>query len=75
MADIIKFPYTHASNMTLDTIHEMVDDFPSEDEIEACMIVVITKSKNILTCYDAQESVKCLGALEVLKNNIINNMS
>lgn len=74
MADIIKFPYTHVDEMTLDTIHEMVDDFPSNDEINGCMIIVTTKNGNILTCYDNQESVKSLGALEVLKHNILKNM-
>lgn len=74
MTDIIKFPYTHVDKMTLETIHEMVDDFPSDDEITGCMIIVTTKNKNILTCYDNQESVKSLGALEVLKHNILKNM-
>lgn len=74
MGEIIKFPYTHVDKMTLETIHEMVDDFPTDDEITGCMIIVTTKNKNILTCYDTQESVKSLGALEVLKHNILNNM-
>ena len=74
MNNIIKFPYTHASNINLNTIHEMVDDFPSDDEITGCMIIVTTKNKNILTCYDTQESVKAIGALEVLKHNILKNM-
>ena len=74
MADVIKFPYTHVDKMTLGTIHEMVDDFPSDDEITGCMIIVTTKNGNILTCYDNQESVKSIGALEVLKHNILKNM-
>lgn len=74
MNNIIKFPYTHVDKMTLETIHEMVDDFPSDDEITGCMIIVTTKNKNILTCYDTKESVKAIGALEVLKNNIMKNM-
>lgn len=74
MDNIIKFPYTHANKITLETIHEMVDDFPSDDEITGCMIIVTTENKNILTCYDNKESVKTLGALEVLKHNILNNM-
>lgn len=74
MAKIIKFPYTHVDKMTLETIHEMVDDFPTDDEITACMIIVTTKNKNVLTCYDTQKCVESLGALEVLKHNILNNM-
>ena len=74
MAEIIKFPYTHVDNLTLDNIHEMIDDIPTDDEITGFMIVVTTKSNQILTCYDNQESVKSLGALEILKANIINNM-
>lgn len=74
MADVIKFPYTHVDYMTLGTIHEMVDNFPSDDEITGCMIIVTTKNGNILTCYDNQESVKSIGALEVLKHNILKNM-
>lgn len=74
MTEIIKFPYTHANKITLETIHEMVDDFPSDDDINGCMIIVTTENKNILTCYDNKESVKSLGALEVLKHNILNNM-
>lgn len=74
MAKIIKFPYTHVDKMTLETIHEMIDDFPSDDEITGVMIIVTTKNQQILTCYDNQEVVKSLGALEVLKSNMINNM-
>lgn len=74
MADIIKFPYVHSDNITLNNIHEMIDDFPTDDPITGFMIIVTTESKNILTCYDNQESVKSLGALEVLKHNILNNM-
>ena len=75
MAEIIKFPYTHVDNITLENIHEMIDDIPTDDEITGFMIIVTTKNKNILTCWDSQKSVESLGALEILKNNIINNMN
>ncbi len=74
MADIIKFPYVHTDNIGLENIHEMIDEFPTDDPITGFMIIVTTESKNILTCYDNKESVKTLGALEVLKHNILNNM-
>lgn len=75
MAEIIKFPYKHSNEIVLENIHEMIDEFPTDDKITGFMIIVTTENKNILTCYDNQESVKTLGALEILKNNIIENMN
>lgn len=75
MADIIKFPYRHANEIVLDNIHEMIDELPTNDKITGFMIIVTTENNNILTCYDNQESVKSIGALEILKNNIIENMN
>lgn len=74
MVEIIKFPYVHTNNINLESIHEMIDEFPTDDPITGFMIIVTTENKNILTCYDNKESVKSLGALEILKHNILQNM-
>lgn len=75
MADIIKFPYVHSDNIALNNIHEMIDDFPSSEKITDFMIVVTTESGQIYTGYDGKQSLKCVGVLEVLKNNILHNMN
>lgn len=74
MAEIIKFPYKHSNEIVLENIHEMIDEFPTDDKITGFMIIVTTENNNILTCYDNQESSKTIGALEILKHNIIENM-
>lgn len=74
MDNIIKFPYKHVDHVTLENIHEMIDDFPGNEKITDFMIVVTTESGQIYTGYDGKQSLKCVGVLEVLKNNILHRM-
>lgn len=75
MADIIKFPYAHANDITIENIHEMVDCLPTiNEQINTFMLIVTTESGQIYTGYDGKQALKCVGALEVLKNNILHGM-
>lgn len=76
MVDIIKFPYTHVNDITIENIHEMVDCLPAVNEkIADFMLIVTTESGQIYTGYDGNKALKCVGALEVLKNNILHKMN
>lgn len=73
MSEIIKFP-PREGEITHESFHELIDELNYPCEFTGVMIVVTCKDKTILSCFDSLKGLECVGALEVLKGDIIQNM-
>lgn len=74
MSEVIKFPYQHSEELNHAKMHEMIDEVDYPSKFTGFFIAITCEDGVILTCFDQTKALENIGALEILKRDIIQNM-